>query len=463
MQKKERFFLHCSESILIPILGSSATISDDWHRTCTPFVRKDVEWMDLRDVKSSINEMALAQLDLAADRISLDLNVRTRLSRPDRALIVSVPTRMDNGRVHVFTGYRVQHNDTLGPFKGGIRYHPEVNLGEVSALAMWMTWKCSLVGLPFGGAKGGIACDPTELSRKELQEMTRRYTAEILNFIGPQLDIPAPDMGTNEQIMAWIMDTYSQHKGYAVPGIVTGKPVDIGGTAGRKEATGRGIAYVVEQAANHLGMQLTKCSALVQGFGNVGLVAARELARLGITVVGVSDRSGGIYNSRGLPIEDVIRFKEQNKKLLHFPEGDKIDGKSFLELPCDILVPSATEMQITQENAARLNCRMLVEGANGPTTPEADKILAEKEVLVIPDILANAGGVIVSYFEWVQDLQNFFWTESEVNHKLNGMLTRSFHAVVELSRQEHVSLRLAALMSAVQRVGRAMLLRGLYA
>jgi glutamate dehydrogenase (NAD(P)+) len=419
--------------------------------------------MEVLASKSSIDEMALKQLDLAADRIDLDLNVRARLNTPDRALIVSVPTRMDNRSVHVFTGYRVQHNDALGPFKGGIRYHPEVNLGEVSALAMWMTWKCSLVGLPFGGAKGGITCNPAELSRKEIQGMTRRYTAEILNFIGPQTDIPAPDMGTNEQVMAWIMDTYSQHKGYAVPGIVTGKPVDIGGTLGRREATGRGIGYIVEQAVNHLGMELTKCSALVQGFGNVGLVTARELARLGVKVVGVSDRSGGIYNPRGLSIEDVVRFKERNKKLLEFPQGEKIAGREFLELPCDILIPSATEMQITEENAAKLRCRIVVEGANGPTTLEADEVLTEKGVLVIPDILANAGGVIVSYFEWVQDLQNFFWTEDEVNKKLNGMLTRTFHEVLKFSQKERVSLRLAALMIAVQRVGRAMLLRGLYA
>jgi glutamate dehydrogenase (NAD(P)+) len=419
--------------------------------------------MEVLASKSSIDEMALKQLDLAADRIDLDLNVRARLNTPDRALIVSVPTRMDNRSVHVFTGYRVQHNDALGPFKGGIRYHPEVNLGEVSALAMWMTWKCSLVGLPFGGAKGGITCNPAELSRKEIQGMTRRYTAEILNFIGPQTDIPAPDMGTNEQVMAWIMDTYSQHKGYAVPGIVTGKPVDIGGTLGRREATGRGIGYIVEQAVNHLGMELTKCSALVQGFGNVGLVTARELARLGVKVVGVSDRSGGIYNPRGLSIEDVVRFKERNQKLLEFPQGEKIAGREFLELPCDILIPSATEMQITEENAAKLRCRIVVEGANGPTTLEADEVLTEKGVLVIPDILANAGGVIVSYFEWVQDLQNFFWTEDEVNKKLNGMLTRTFHEVLKFSQKERVSLRLAALMIAVQRVGRAMLLRGLYA
>jgi glutamate dehydrogenase (NAD(P)+) len=415
------------------------------------------------DSKSAVNEMALRQLNLAADRIGLDPNVRARLVRPDRALIVSVPTRMDDRSIHVFTGYRVQHNDALGPFKGGIRYDPQVNLGEVSALAMWMTWKCSLVGLPFGGAKGGIACNPMVLSKKELQGMTRRYTAEILNFIGPQTDIPAPDMGTNEQVMAWIMDTYSQHKGHAVPGIVTGKPVDIGGTLGRREATGRGIGYIVEQTGNNLGMDLRKCSALVQGFGNVGLVAARELGRLGVKVVGVSDRSGGIYNAKGLPIDAVVRFKQENKKLQQFPEVEKIDGKEFLELPCDILIPSATEMQITQENAARLKCRLLVEGANGPTTLEADKILTEKGVLVIPDILANAGGVIVSYFEWVQDLQNFFWSEDEINNKLKEMLSRTFHQVLTLSQKEGVSLRVAALMIAVQRVARAMLLRGLYA
>jgi glutamate dehydrogenase (NAD(P)+) len=419
--------------------------------------------MKVIDSKSAVSEMALTQLNLASDKIGLDLNVRARLGRPDRALIVSVPTRMDDDGVHVFTGYRVQHNDALGPFKGGIRYDSQVCLGEVSALAMWMTWKCSLVGLPFGGAKGGIACNPMAMSRKELQGMTRRYTAEILNFIGPQTDIPAPDMGTNEQVMAWIMDTYSQHKGHAVPGIVTGKPVDIGGTLGRREATGRGIGYIVEQAGNHLGKDLSKSSALVQGFGNVGLVTARELGRLGVKVVGVSDRSGGIYNPKGLPIDRVVKHKQRNKKLAQFSDGEKINGKEFLELPCDILVPSATEMQITQENAGALKCRLIVEGANGPTTLEADKILAKKGILVIPDILANAGGVIVSYFEWVQGLQNFFWTEDEVNKKLKEMLSRTFHEVLNLSQKENISLRLAALMIAVQRVARAMLLRGLYA
>ncbi len=293
--------------------------------------------------------------------------------------------------------------------------------------------------------------------------MTRRYSAEMLNFIGPETDIPAPDMGTNEQVMAWVMDTYSQHKGHAVPGIVTGKPVDIGGTLGRREATGRGLVYVLEQAANHLKMHLGKSSALIQGLGNVGRVTARELANLGVKVVGVSDRSTGIYRKDGLSVDDVILYKERNRKIEGFPEGEAVSGKAFLELPCDILVPCATEMQVTEKNAGRLGCRILAEGANGPTTPEADRILREKEVFVIPDILANAGGVIVSYFEWVQDLQNFFWTEAEVNKKLNEMMTQTFHKVLSVSEKARIDLRLAALVIAVQRVARAMLLRGLYA
>lgn len=419
--------------------------------------------METIEPKSLVHEMALRQFEMAAEKLKLDTNITTRLRRPDKALVISVPTRMDDGTVHVFSGYRVQHRNVLGPYKGGIRYHPDVNLGEISALAMWMTWKCSLAGLPFGGAKGGIACDPGKLSRKELQGMTRRYTAEILNFIGPETDIPAPDMGTNEQVMAWVMDTYSQHKGYAVPGIVTGKPVDIGGTLGRKEATGRGLVYVLEQAAKHLKMHLGKSSVLIQGFGNVGQVTARELANLGVKIVGVSDRSTGIYRKDGLPLGDLILYKERNREIEGFSEGEAVSGKAFLELSCDILVPCATEMQVTGENSGRLQCRILAEGANGPTTPEADEILREKEIFVIPDILANAGGVIVSYFEWVQDLQNFFWTEAEVNKKLNEMMTQTFHKVLSVSEKERVDLRLASLMIGVERVARAMLVRGLYA
>ena len=413
--------------------------------------------------RNSTSDMAVEQFNEAAARLNLDPNLAVRLRRPDRALVISVPTRMDDGRVNVFTGYRVQHNDVLGPFKGGLRYHPAVNLGEVSALAMWMTWKCSLVGLPLGGAKGGIACDPAELSRHELQSMTRRYTAEILNFIGPEVDVPAPDMGTNEQVMAWIMDTYSQHKGHAVPEIVTGKPVAIGGTLGRREATGRGVVYTIIEAAKHLGIDLPKCTAAVQGFGNVGSVVVKELANIGVKVIGVSDRTGGFYDAKGLPVERLLEVADKNHSLEGCPYGDTISNSQLLELQCDILVPAALEMQITHENAARLQCRILAEGANGPTTLDADAILQEKGIFLIPDILANAGGVVVSYFEWVQDLQNFFWTEDEVNRKLRDMLVKAFHDVLNASQKQKVGMRLAALMIGIDRVARAMLWRGLYA
>ena len=413
--------------------------------------------------RSATSEMAVQQFDVAANKLGIDANLAGRLRRPDRALIVSVPTRMDDGRVHVFTGYRVQHNDVLGPFKGGIRYHPAVNLGEVSALAMWMTWKCSLVGLPLGGAKGGIACDPAELSRNELQSMTRRFTAEILNFIGPEVDVPAPDMGTNEQVMAWMMDTYSQHKGHAVPEIVTGKPVAIGGTLGRRDATGLGVVYMIIEAAKHLGIDVAGLTAVVQGFGNVGSVAARELTNIGVKVIGVSDRTGGFVATNGLPIEKLLEVADKNHSLDGCPYGDKITNEELLELKCDVLVPAAMEMQITKANAARLQCRIIAEGANGPTTPEADAILRGKGVFLIPDILANAGGVVVSYFEWVQDLQNFFWTEDEVNKKLREILVKAFHEVLDMSRKQAIDMRLAALMIGIERVAKAMLWRGLYA
>jgi glutamate dehydrogenase (NAD(P)+) len=413
--------------------------------------------------RSATSEMAIQQFDVAADKLGIDPNLAGRLRRPDRAMIVSVPTRMDDGRVHVFTGYRVQHNDVLGPFKGGIRYHPEVNLGEVSALAMWMTWKCSLVGLPLGGAKGGISCDPAELSRNELQSMTRRFTAEILNFIGPEVDVPAPDMGTNEQVMAWIMDTYSQHRGHAVPEIVTGKPVAIGGTLGRRDATGRGLVYMIVEAAKQLGIEVGGLTAVVQGFGNVGSVAARELTNIGVKVIGVSDRTGGFVDIRGLPVEKLLEVADKNHSLDGCPYGEKITNEELLELKCDVLVPAAMEMQITQANAARVQCRILAEGANGPTTPEADTILRDKGIFLIPDILANAGGVVVSYFEWVQDLQNFFWTEDEVNKKLRDILVKAFHEVLDMSRKQAVGMRMAALMIGIDRVAKAMLWRGLYA
>jgi glutamate dehydrogenase (NAD(P)+) len=416
-----------------------------------------VEW------HSPANEMAVQQFNIAAAKLNLDANVAVRLRRPDRSLIVSVPIRMDDGRIRVFTGYRVQHNDVLGPFKGGVRYHPAVSLGEVSALAMWMTWKCSLVGLPLGGAKGGVTCDPAELSRQELQSMTRRYTAEILNFIGPDTDVPAPDMGTNEQVMAWIMDTYSQHKGHAVPEVVTGKPVDIGGTLGRRDATGRGVVYTIIEAAKHLGIDLSKCTAAVQGFGNVGSVVVKELANAGVKIIGVSDRTGGFYDSKGLPVDRLMELANNNHSLEGCPYGDKMTNADILELNCDILVPAALEMQITKENVGRLQCRILAEGANGPTTLEADRVIQERGIFLIPDILANAGGVVVSYFEWVQDLQNFFWTEEEVNKKLRDILTKAFHEVLSMSVLQKVDMRLAALMIGIDRVARAMLWRGLYA
>lgn len=419
--------------------------------------------MSAEEWRNSTSDMAVQQFDIAAAKLNVDANVASRLRRPDRALIVSVPIRMDDGKVQVFTGYRVQHNDVLGPFKGGIRYHPEVNLGEVSALAMWMTWKCSLVGLPLGGAKGGVTCDPVELSRQELQSMTRRYTAEILNFIGPEIDIPAPDLGTNEQVMAWVMDTFSQHKGHAVPEIVTGKPVDIGGTLGRREATGRGVVYTIIEAAKHLSIDLARCTAVVQGFGNVGSVAVKELANIGVKIIGVADRTGGFYDPKGLPVQKLLELADKYHSLENCPYGQKISNTEVLELKCDILVPAALEMQITKENADRLQCRILAEGANGPTTLEADAILKEKGVFLIPDILANAGGVVVSYFEWVQDLQNFFWTEQEVNQKLRDILVRAFREVLDMSQREKVDMRLAALMIGIERVERAMLWRGLYA
>jgi glutamate dehydrogenase (NAD(P)+) len=419
--------------------------------------------MSIEEPRSAASEMAIEQFDAAAHKLSVDPNVAGRLRRPDRALIVSVPTRMDDGRVHVFTGYRVQHNDVLGPFKGGIRYHPAVTLGEVSALAMWMTWKCSLVGLPLGGAKGGIACDPAELSRNELQSMTRRFTAEIINVIGPEVDVPAPDMGTNEQVMAWIMDTYSQHKGHAVPEIVTGKPVAIGGTLGRREATGRGVVFTILEAAKHLKLDLTHCTAVVQGFGNVGSVTAKELAKIGVKIIGVADRTGGFFDAKGLPIEKLLEVADKNHSLEGCPYGENISNQELLELKCDVLVPAALELQITEVNAPRLQCRIVAEGANGPTTPQADAILRERGIFLIPDVLANAGGVVVSYFEWVQDLQNFFWTEEEVNSKLRDVLVKAFNQVLAMSQKHAVDMRMAALMIGIDRVVRAMLWRGLYA
>ena len=382
--------------------------------------------MSLAEAESAASELAIKQFDVAAARLDLDPNVATRLRRPDRSMIVSVPTRMDDGRVHVFTGYRVQHNDVLGPFKGGIRYHPEVSLGEVSALAMWMTWKCSLVGLPLGGAKGGVACDPAELSRNELQSLTRRYTAEILNFIGPEVDVPAPDMGTNEQVMAWIMDTYSQHKGHAVPEVVTGKPVAIGGTLGRREATGRGVVYTIIEAAKHLGLDLIGCTAAVQGFGNVGSVVTKELAQLGVKVVAVSDRTGGYFDAKGLPVDKLLEVADKNHSLEDCPYGEKITNAELLEVKCDILVPAALEMQITEENAGRLQCRILAEGANGPTTLGADALLRAERGVHYSRYSRQCGWGHCVLFRMGSGPAKFFLDRRRSQRKAEGHLDQDF-------------------------------------
>ena len=404
----------------------------------------------------------LSQFDAAAEWFCLDPNIRKRLRLPQRALCVTMPIRMDNGDVHVFQGFRVQHDTSLGPTKGGIRYHPDVNLGEVAALAMNMTWKCSLAGLPYGGAKGGIRCNPKNMSRRELQRLTRRYTAEIFPLIGPDHDIPAPDVGTDEHVMAWIMDTYSQQRGYAVPGVVTGKPICIGGSLGREEATGRGVVYVALEAMKHLGIKIDGTTAVVQGFGNVGSISARFLSEAGIKVIGVSDSTCGIYNSNGLNIPDVIAYKKAKHTLDGFPDGEIITNEELLELECTVVIPAALSGQIKEDNAHRLKCRMVVEGANNPTTKEGDGILKDRGIYVIPDILANSGGVIVSYFEWVQDLQKYFWKEKEINEKLHDIIITAFNRVLRFSLSENIDMRMASMAIAIRRLADAHLARGLY-
>jgi glutamate dehydrogenase (NAD(P)+) len=407
--------------------------------------------------------MACQQFDLVADRLGIPAEFRDRLKYPKRSLTVALPIRRDDGSTQVFTGYRVQHHATLGPTKGGLRYHPDVALGEVAALAMWMSWKCALAGLPYGGAKGGIACDPRTLSVAELERLTRRYTQEMIPFMSPQMDIPAPDVGTNEQTMAWIMDTYSVHMGATTPGIVTGKPVAIGGSLGRREATGRGVGYLANRAMDTLGISAAGGTAVVQGFGNVGSVAAFSLARYGVKIIAASDASGGVINRSGLDLRKLDEHVRQRGTVAGFTEGDAITNAQLLITPCDILVPAALERQITGANAAAIRCRILAEGANGPTTPEADAIIDQRpEIFVLPDILCNAGGVIVSYFEWVQDLQSFFWSETEVTDRLFRLLEGAFTHTLQLSRKEKVSMRTAALMLGVKRIFEAKKLRGLF-
>ncbi|HTU00506.1 MAG TPA: Glu/Leu/Phe/Val dehydrogenase, partial [Candidatus Sulfotelmatobacter sp.] len=363
-------------------------------------------------------EHVLVQVEAAADKLGLDESTRRRLRACDRALVVSVPTRMDDGRLHVFTGFRVQHNNTLGPNKGGVRYHPEVTLDGISALAMLMTWKCALMGLPYGGAKGGIPCDPHAMSRGELERMTRRYTSEIFLIIGPDLDIPAPDMGTDEQIMAWMMDTYSMQRGITVPGVVTGKPLLLGGSLGRREATGRGVYYVAVEAAKLIGLRLEGARVAIQGFGSVGRTVAQQLSQEGARIVAVTGSRGGRVQADGLDLPQVLRHMSQGARLEDCPVGEPLTNRELFELPCDILVPAAVPAQLTAENAGRVRARIVVEGANLPTTPEADAVLRDRGIAVVPDILANAGGVTVSYFEWVQNLQQVRWDLDHVNSEL---------------------------------------------
>jgi glutamate dehydrogenase (NAD(P)+) len=410
-------------------------------------------------------DMACEQFRMVADYLEMDENIRQRMLLPKRALTVTLPIHRDSGAITVFHGYRVQHHLALGPTKGGTRFHPNVSLGEVTALAMWMSWKCALAGLPYGGAKGGITLDPALLSRRELEAVSRRYMQEMIPFIGPRTDILGPDMGTNEQIMAWFMDTYSVYAGYAVPEIVTGKPVAIGGTVGRREATGRGVVYLIERALDVMRMKPDQCTAVVQGFGNVGAVTAQGLAyRDGMKVIGLSDASAAFHNAGGININAALEHVEKQGRLAGFDGADEIKPEDLLTLPCDVLVPAAIEGVITSHNAGDLQCRILAEAANGPTTPDADKILFERwnEIFVIPDILCNAGGVIVSYFEWVQDLQNFFWNETEITDKLFRTLEQSFSSMIKRARNAKIPHRTAAMAIGVERVLAAKERRGLF-
>ncbi|MBA4149274.1 MAG: Glu/Leu/Phe/Val dehydrogenase [Verrucomicrobia bacterium] len=407
--------------------------------------------------------MACEQFDLVADYLDIPQHQRDRLKFPKRSMTVALPIRLDDGMVKVFTGYRVQHHLTLGPTKGGLRYHPSVTLGEVAALAMWMSWKCALTGLPYGGAKGGITCDPRNMSVGELERLTRRFTQEMIPFIGPQIDVMAPDLGTNEQTMAWMMDTYSMHMGHTVPSIVTGKPVSLHGSLGRRESTGRGVAYLINRAMDVTGLTARNATAVVQGFGNVGSVTAYSLAKYGVKTIALSDVNGGIYNAKGIDLWELEKHIAKENTVVGFSEAEPIANGTLLLLPCDILVPAALERQITKDNAAKIKCRILAEAANGPTTPEADEILKLRdEIFIIPDILCNSGGVIVSYFEWVQDLQSFFWTETEVMDKLFRIMEQAFTATLQMSRKQNFSMRMAALSLGIKRVQEAKKLRGLF-
>ena len=407
-------------------------------------------------------DVALENFDTAADAFSLDNDVREMIKYPERILTVTVPVRMDNGHIHRFEGYRVQHSMVRGPAKGGIRYHPQVTLDEVKALATWMTWKCAVVNIPFGGGKGGITCDPKHMSQGELERMTRRYTSAILPLIGPERDIPAPDVYTNPQTMAWIMDTYSMTKGYPIPGVVTGKPISLGGSLGRNEATGRGVFYTIQCACEHLHMSLEGATVAVQGFGNAGSITAQLLHEAGAKVIAVSDSTGCVYNPKGLNIPELLHMKLLVGHVEGFPESEPISPAELLALKCDILVPAALENTVDVENAGTLGARIVAEAANGPLTPAADRILQDKGVFIIPDILCNAGGVTVSYFEWVQDEQHLFWEAQDVYNRLERVMKTSFRDVLKIHQERNVPMRIAANMLGIGRVAEAVQLRSIY-
>ena len=408
-------------------------------------------------------ESMMQRFDEAASKLNLDPNIYKILRWPNREITIYIPVMMDDGNYQVFTAYRVQHNFARGPAKGGVRYSPDVTLDEVRALAAWMTWKCAVVNIPFGGGKGGIICDPREMSPSEIERLTRRYTAELLDFIGPERDVPAPDMNTNEQTMAWMMDTYSMHARHTVTAVVTGKPIEIGGSRGRKEATGRGLLFVCNEACKKFGFDISQTRVVVQGAGNVGGTAALLMHRDGYKVIGIADITGSLFNPRGLDVPRVLEYLKENKTVEGYTEAEHIETAELLELECDILMPAATENQITSHNADRIRCKILAEGANGPTTADADEIVSAKKIFVIPDILANAGGVTVSYFEWVQDRMGFFWNEDTVNTRLHEIMVSSFNDVVAFADKYQVNTRLAAYMLAIDRVAYDTRLRGIYA
>jgi glutamate dehydrogenase (NAD(P)+) len=415
------------------------------------------------DAGGSIFNAMLQEFDGAARLLGLDPGIWKILTHPKRQITVSCPIQMDNGEIEVFTGYRVQYNITLGPAKGGIRYHPDVTLDEVTALAAWMTWKCAVAHVPFGGGKGGVICDPTRMSRRELESLTRRYIAEIIDAIGPEKDVPAPDVNTNDQIMAWVMDTYSMHVGHTCTAVVTGKPIEMGGSLGRREATGRGVMIVTRETAKHLGFDINGATVAVQGFGNVGSVSAALLASIGARIVAVTDWKGGVHNPKGLDIALLLDYARQHKTIDGFPGGEPIENEQLFELDVDVLVPAAMENQITMENAPNIRAKVVVEGANGPTTPDAHKLLHERGIFVIPDILANAGGVTTSYFEWVQDRHGYFWEEAEVNQRLEAKMVEAFNDVLKTSMKYKTDMRTAAYIVAINRVAVVTKMRGMYA